>query len=183
MADFPGHPTGAGRGDGRETMTPIAALNDNARVGAGPEPGPGAVVADPAAVEWTWSPWRERPGRAAVALGFTLLVFALVVTLVGSAVLAVLMMLAVAGTLAPLLVPSRCRVDHAGIALRSAFGWESRAWSDLRRARPGRDAIVMSPFTRPRRLDVFRAVVLPLPAQGRDALLAAVRMHCERHEL
>ncbi len=164
-------------------MTPIAALHDNARIGADPASGPRAVVAGPGAVEWTWSPWRERPGRAVVALVFTLCVFALVVMLVGSAVLAVLMTLAVAGTLAPLLVPSRCRVDHAGIALRSAFGWESRAWSDLRRARPGRDAIVMSPFTRPRRLDVFRALVLPLPALGRDALLAAVREHCERHEL
>ena len=144
---------------------------------------PCTATAIPAAIEWTWSPWRERPGRAAVALVFTLGAAALVAMLGGGAVLAVLLALAVGGTLAPLLVPARCRVDESGVALSRAFGWERRAWSDLRRARAGRDAIVMSPFTHPRRLDVFRAMVLPIPAARRDVLLAAVRSHCERHEL
>lgn len=165
-------------------MNPTAALQSHGAMAAvpvtSPVPPPDAA---PAAVEWTWNPWRERPGRAAIALLFTIFVFALVTVLVSSAVLAALLALAAAGTLAPLLVPSQCRVDDAGVALRSAFGWERRAWSDLRRARPGRDAIVMSPFTRPRRLDAFRAMVLPVPAARREALHAAVRSHCERHEL
>ena len=165
-------------------MIPTAALPGHGAMAAVPVTAPTSRLdAAPAAVVWTWNPWRERPGRAAIALVFTIGVFALVTVLVSSAVLAALLALAAAGTLAPLLVSSQCRVDDAGVALRSAFGWERRAWSDLRRARPGREAIVMSPFTRPRRLDAFRAMVLPLPAAQRETLLGAVRSHCERHEL
>ena len=142
-----------------------------------------ASAPEPLPVEWTWSPWRERPVRAAIALAFTVFAFALVSQLTASAVLAVLMALAIAGTLAPLLIPSRCRIDASGVALHGPFGWERRAWSDVKRARPGRDAFVVSPFSTPRRLDAFRALVLPIPDRDRDSVLAGVRTHCERHDL
>ncbi len=163
-------------------MNPTAALHGQGAMPVVSVPAP-RLDAALAAIEWRWNPWRERPGRAAIALVFTIGVYALVTVLLSSAVLGVLLALAAAGTLAPLLIPSQCRIDDAGVALRSAFGWERRVWADLRRARPGRDAIVMSPFTHPRRLDAFRALVLPLPAARRDEVLAAARSHWERHEL
>ena len=87
------------------------------------------------------------------------------------------------GTLSPLIVPQRCRIDAGGVAVRGAFGWERRAWSEIRRARLGAGGVLVSPFARARRLDAFRSLYLPVPAAGRARLETAVRAHLLRHEL
>jgi hypothetical protein len=134
-------------------------------------------------VSWSWNPWQERPRQAWAAVAFATGSFALLEVASHVLVLSLVLALAVAGTLAPLLVPQRCRVDQDGVAVCGPFGWERRRWQALRRAAPRSGGVLVSPFTRPQRLDRFRALFLPLPAAERESLATALRAHFERHGL
>jgi hypothetical protein len=134
-------------------------------------------------VEWTYQPWRETPGRATVALGFMVLAAVLVQRAGGSLSLTVLLTLAMTVQLATLLIPTRCRMDATGVMARGLLGWERRAWSGIRRAGIGPRAVLVSPFATARRLDRFRALVLPLPREHRDHLLTEVRTILAEHAL
>ncbi len=141
------------------------------------------AAADLARLDWSFDPWREDPRRALLATGCVLAAFLLTRYTGQAAVLAVLLALAVAGTLSPLLVAQRCVIDAAGVAVRGPFGWERRPWAELRRARVAPGSILVSPFLRPGRLDAFRALVLPVPRGRRDELVAAAAGVLERHGL
>jgi Bacterial PH domain len=136
-----------------------------------------------AALEWTYQPWRESPGRAAVAAGFTATAAGLLLAASGSAVLTAVLTLAVAAQLAALLVPTRCRVDDEGVRARGPFGWERRDWSVIRRARVGHTGLWVSPYATPRRMDRFRALMLPMPRAERAALVAALEPILDQHHL
>ena len=121
-------------------------------------------------LDWTCNPWRERPGRALTALLAAPAAFLLVRAAWDSALAAGALALAVAASVAPAWLPVRCHVDAAGVAVRGPFGWERRAWDDIRRAVPVAAGVLVSPFRSARRLDRFRALVLPLPVAGREPL-------------
>jgi len=150
-----------------------AVLEATAR-GAGERP-------EPAPLTWRWNPWREVPGRAALAALGTLAASAVTALVTRSALLWAPLALAVAGALAPLLVPQRCRVDHAGVRVRGAFGWEARPWSDIRRAVASTRGLWVSPLAKPGRRDTFRALYLPLPRAEAAALTDRIGAHLEHH--
>jgi hypothetical protein len=141
------------------------------------------VRPDPAPLDWSWNPWRERPRRAACAFGCTLGAWAVARVAGASAAPAIVLALALAGSLAPLLVPQRCRLDHFGAHLRGAFGWERRPWADVRRVARRAGGILLSPYPAPRRLDAWRALFLPLPAARSAALEPLLREHLGHHGL
>jgi hypothetical protein len=137
-------------------------------------------------MEWTVSPWRDDAVRAALAGTTALLLWLLVAwRFPGERLLSTLMGLAVLGALAPGLTPTRCRVDGAGVARRALFGWDRRAWPQIRRARVSAAGLFVSPFARRSRLDRFRGLFLPLPRDGAAAapLLEALRQEVARHGL
>jgi hypothetical protein len=134
-------------------------------------------------LEWRFNPWRERPLTSALASLFTLgsigLLAVLGVKPLGYAALGA----ALAFSLGPLLLPSRCRVDDEGVAHRRVLGWERRRWSDIRRAVRVRGGLLLSPFEHPQRLDSFRALLLPMPRHDRGALNARLAPRLARHGL
>ena len=135
-------------------------------------------------VEWTISPWREDPARAALAVAAALLLWLLAAWLLaGERLLGMLMGAAVLLVLAPGMAPTRCRVDGSGVARRVLFAWDRRAWSAIRRARVSDSGLFVSPFERRNRLDRFRGLFLPVPrrAPGAAQLLDAVRRELGRH--
>ena len=140
----------------------------------------------PPAVEWTISPWREDPARAALAVIAALLLWLLAAWLLaGERLLSTLMGLAVLGALAPGMTPTQCRVDDNGVARRVLFAWDRRTWPEIRRARVGVTGLFVSPFARRSRLDRFRGLFLPVPrrANGAGPLLEALRQEVGRHGL
>jgi hypothetical protein len=151
------------------------------------EPGallPGGPAGIPAAVEWTVSPWRDNPTRAALAALAALLLWLLAAWgLPGERAVATLVGLAVLAVLAPGMTPTRCRVDGTGVARRALLAWERRAWPEIRRARLGATGLFVSPFARPSRLDRFRGLFLPLPRRGdgAEALIETLRQEVARH--
>ena len=136
-----------------------------------------------APLEWSFNPWRERPTASALTLAVTAAI-ALFLWSTGVPPLAVVgLAMATAGSFAPLLVPARCRVDDQGVAHRGAFGWERRAWTEIRRVARVRGGLLVSPFEHPRRFDSFRALLLPMPRVDRPHLTAEVAPHLSRHGL
>jgi hypothetical protein len=141
-----------------------------------------AATAAPA-LEWSFNPWRERPVVSMVAL-LTTGASAVFLWSLGLGPLATLaLVLALTVNLAPLLVPARCRVDDGGVAHRGALGWERRGWSQIRRVARVRGGLLVSPFEHPRRLDSFRALLLPMPQDQRADLTTAISSRLEHHGL
>ena len=134
-------------------------------------------------LEWSFNPWRDRP-LAAAAAALTTLGMCLVIASLGQPPLVRLVLgLAVLGTLSPVLSPARCRVDEDGIQMRGPFGTARRRWSELRRVSARPAGVLLSPYARPHWLDPYRGLLLPMPAQGRENLLAALRGRLEAHGL
>jgi hypothetical protein len=153
--------------------------------GAGRLPAAGWADA-PAALEWTVSPWRDDPGRAALVAASALALWLLVAWLLaGDGVLSTMLGLAVLAAMAPGMVPTRCRVDADGVARRGILAWDRRAWPDIRRARVDVRGLYVSPFAERSRLDRLRGLFLPLPRRTVDpeSLLGALRAEMRRHGL
>jgi len=147
---------------------------------------PAPRVADDAtsdAIEWTVNPWRERARESWVAAIAALALCTAVARFQAGAVLTLALSLAAVGALAPLLSPSRCRVDDDGVARRGPFGWQRRQWSELRRATVGARAVLLSPYATAHWLDTYRGLVLPLPRDGRAEIVETLRRHLDRRGL
>jgi len=134
-------------------------------------------------LEWSFNPWRDRPLAAAAAALMTLGMCLLVASLSEPALVRAVLVLALLGTLSPVLSPARCRVDEQGVHMRGPFGTARRRWSELRRAAPRPAGLLVSPYARPHWLDPYRGLLLPLPTRGREDLLAALRGRLEEHGL
>ena len=135
-------------------------------------------------VEWTISPWREDPTRAALAVIAALLLWLLAAWLLaGDRLPGTLVGLAALGALAPGMTPTRCRVDADSVARRGLFAWERRAWSDIRRAQVSASGLFVSPFAQRNRLDRFRGLFLPLPRRNGSGapLLETLQRELGRH--
>lgn len=142
-----------------------------------------AIPTAPEALEWRFNPWRERPVAGTLGLvciaGTVLLSWTLGLTFLHHVVFASLM----TAMLGALIIPVRCRVDESGVARGGATGWERRRWEDIRRAVRVRGGLLISPFSEPRRLDAFRALLLPMHRAERVALDAGVKPHLVLHGL
>jgi hypothetical protein len=140
----------------------------------------------PAALEWVVHPWRENPGRTALAaLAAAILCVLAAWILSGERLVATLLGLAVLGALGPGMAPTRCRLDGAGVARRVFLAWDRRPWPQIRRARLGTRGLFVSPFARAHRLDRFRGLFLPVPGAGSEGtrIREALRREISRHGL
>ena len=133
-----------------------------------------------APLEWSYNPWRDRPGRAAVALSAALGCCVIAVSLRLPAVPTLLLCVVCVATLAAGFLPVRCRLDDGGVVRRSAWVSERRAWDQLRRAVKRPDGVWLSPYRSRHWLDPYRALYLPFPdgaaappAETLDRILAS----------
>lgn len=136
-----------------------------------------------AALEWTYNPWRERPGRASATLVAALACCALATSFGLPALVALVMCVASLATFAVGFVPVRCRLDQEGVTRRAGWLAERRPWKDLQRAVRLPDAVLLSPFRRRHWLDAYRGLLLPLPARPEDGLADDVNRRLVEHGL
>jgi hypothetical protein len=134
------------------------------------------------ALDWGFQPWKERPGRSALAAvaAFGMCVLTLRAGLPGFT--ALLLCIVFVSMLAPSFAPARCRVDDDGVAVRGASGWVRREWASIRRARLTERGLLVSPMRHARWMDPYRAVFLPFPAARAAELAAALKTYLERHD-
>ncbi|MBI5168977.1 MAG: hypothetical protein HZA61_05790 [Candidatus Eisenbacteria bacterium] len=125
-------------------------------------------------VEWTCDPWRENARVAGLSACTAVALCALVAAAhVPFLVFAGLCAFVIAA-FAPAFTVVRCRADREGVARRGWFGWERRAWKDVRRVERLSRALLCSPYASRHPLDSARALSLPLPAAEREALVARI---------
>ncbi|TMQ70181.1 MAG: hypothetical protein E6K80_09320 [Candidatus Eisenbacteria bacterium] len=117
----------------------------------------------PALLEWSFNPWRDRPGRAATTVVAALACCTLAACLGLPGILTVILCVLCVSTLAAGFVPVRCRLDERGVVVHSAWVAERRAWDQLQRAVRGRDGVLLSPYRDRHWLEAYRAVFLPFP--------------------
>jgi hypothetical protein len=132
-------------------------------------------------LEWSYNPWRDRPGRAAVALVAALLCCLLVARLGLPGLATLVLCVAAVATLGLAFLPVRCRLDEAGVTRGSGWLTERRPWGDLQRAIRTREGVLLSPFRRRHWLEAYRALFLPFPA--RPPLAADVERILTHHGL
>jgi hypothetical protein len=137
----------------------------------------------PVPLEWSFNPWRDRPGRAVTAAAVAVLLCGAILGLREPLLLETVLCVAVVATLSPVLSPANLRVDEQGVSRRGPFGLERRPWSEVRRAVSGPPGVLLSPYPRPHWLDPYRGLWLPLPRRDGEALLAELRRHLSHHGL
>ena len=128
------------------------------------------------ALTWTVHPARERPTHAALAGGFVL-ALSVGIAISYHAGFGALSLLFLLVSLREFFLPTRCTLDGDGVELRRLGLSRRRAWSDFRRFQAGPRAVLLSPFSRPSRLDTYRGLVLPLAAAVRERALAVIAAH------
>lgn len=136
-----------------------------------------------APLEWTYNPWRERPGLATAGGVSALLLCVLAAGAGEGPILTLGLCVAGVASLSPLFAPSRCRVTEDGVARRGPMGWSRRPWRAIRRAAAGPGGVLVSPYARRHWLEPWRSLFLPLPAGCRDALLPELRARLAEHGL
>jgi len=117
----------------------------------------------PTSLEWSYNPWRDRPGRAAVALVGALACCVAATSLRLPAIPTVVLCVVCVTALAVGFVPVRCRLDEDGVTRRSGWFAEHRRWRGLQRAVRSAEGVLLSPYRRRHWLDPYRALFLPLP--------------------
>ena len=151
-------------------------------------PATGAREATPtsaseAPLEWSYNPWRQNAAGAVAGTLVILLVWAILTSLRLVPVMGALLMLVFAFSLGPAYLVAHCRVDDAGVGRRIVFGWDRRAWTELRRAVTTRDGLFVSPVPEPGLRASFRGLWLPVPIGERLRLLPELRRRVAQHGL
>ena len=136
-----------------------------------------------AIAEWSWQPWREHPWRSAAGVIAALALCVVIVLMREPPVVTIGLAVASVAALAPLFTGASCRVDDAGAERRGPSGTTRRRWEEIRCATLTRGGLVLSPHRNARWLDAWRALYLPFPSAGRDALRERIRPVLERHGL
>jgi hypothetical protein len=129
-------------------------------------------------VTWTSHPAKRRPDQVALVVAIVLLTMWVVLVTLQSILLAVLAAVFLALSIAPFLLPTRYRLDDAGVEQRRLTSRRFRAWSDLRRVQIGAGAALVSPFARPSWMDRHRGVMLyfdGLDADGKAQVVETLR--------
>lgn len=134
-------------------------------------------------LEWSFNPWHDRPLATGIGALLALGICLVIATLGEALLLRLALCLAVIGALSPAITPAHCRVDEAGVEKRGPVGTMRRPWTALRRAAQGPAGLLVSPYATPHWLDPYRGLVLPLPTNGRDALLGQLTPILRRHGL
>ena len=113
---------------------------------------------------WTVHPARRRPGVALAVLALLAAVTVAARVALGPAQswLAWPMMVLMLGSLSPFFLPTRYELDGAGVGIGHGLVRRRRAFSGIRRIEVDGERALLSPFPRPRRLDRFRALIVPL---------------------
>jgi len=132
-------------------------------------------------LEWSFNPWRDRPGGAVAAGACGAFACVAVASLDLPPLVTLGLGIAIVGSLSPLLSPARCRVDDGGVWRRRTFVIERRAWSEIKRCVPRAAGLLVSPYPIPHWLDRYRSLLLPIPRRQRDRVMADLREQLARH--
>lgn len=123
-----------------------------------------------------WRAWpAARNPRLAVAVGALVVIVAIVVGLAFRGVFWVAVaVLFLGGSLIPFFGPTWYELTEDGVTVRGVLYRTSKEWTAFRACRSDDESVLLSPFSRPSRLDAFRGVVLRFDG-NKDEVMAFVQ--------
>jgi hypothetical protein len=93
----------------------------------------------------------------------------------GSPWLALIAAVMLVVAITPFLLPTRYRLDDAGIAERRLWITRSRRWSELHRLDVGRASALVSPYAKARWLDRYRGITVSFDGAERERVIRALQ--------
>jgi hypothetical protein len=151
-----------------QTELPLSAQQPEAK--AQPAEGEGQVMA------WTCHPVRRRPLVSLLVTLFVILIGMVVYLATSSNIFTVLALVILYASLAKFYFPTRYRFTEKGFEVKTTTQKLFKPWSMFRSFYPDKNGVLLSPFTRPTRLENFRGVYIMF-ADNRDSVIEYVSQH------
>ncbi|HOP05933.1 MAG TPA: hypothetical protein PLF13_01445 [candidate division Zixibacteria bacterium] len=127
-------------------------------------------------LEWTCHPMRKRPVATVIVTLFVFVVTAAVFYTTYSRTFAVLALVILLLSLAKFYFPTTYRFTEKQVIIKTTTQRIARDWSQYRTCWPDKNGVLLSPFTRPSRMENFRGIYLMFN-DNRDEVMAEVQMH------
>lgn len=137
---------------------------------------PDTADEDGEVVEWTCHPVRRRPLVSLVVTVFVILIGMIVYMATSSNTFTVLALVILYASLAKFYFPTRYRFSGKGIQVKTTTQKLFKPWSMFRSFYPDKNGVLLSPFTRPTRLENFRGMYI-LFADNRNTVIDYVSRH------
>ena len=145
-----------------QTELPLSAPQPEAEAQTGEDEGE--------VMEWTCHPVRRRPLVSLLVTLFVVLVGMVVYFATSSNVFTVLALVILYASLAKFYFPTRYRFTEKGFEVKTTTQKLFKPWSMFRSFYPDKNGVLLSPFTRPTRLENFRGVYIMF-ADNRDSVI------------
>ena len=125
---------------------------------------------------WVNHPAAYNGKRTVLVCLFLVLVFVTVYFTTNSPVLTSVAVLIMLGSLSSFFLPTKFKMDGDGIHIKTVSGQRSYNWNRFRSFYPDRHGVLLSPFTRPSRLENFRGVYIRFTDNRNEVLNRVERM-------
>jgi hypothetical protein len=142
--------------------TPEASVEETAPIDDGPM------------LDWTVHPVRRNMWRSALVTAFIILVAIVVYWSTASNAFTVLALVVLLLSLAKFYFPTRYRLSQAGVAVKTTTQTLTKTWSQFRSFYPDKNGVLLSPFTRPTRMENFRGLYL-MCRDNKDEVIVFVK--------
>jgi len=129
-------------------------------------------------LEWTTHPVRRRPWLSVGVTLFVILIGILVYWATDSNVFTVLALVVLYASLAKFYFPTHYRLNSKGVVIKSTTQTLKKPWSMYRSYYPDKKGVLLSPFTRPTRLENFRGMYL-MCADNRNEVIDYIKRFVE----
>ena len=132
-------------------------------------------------MEWQVWPARERPLLSIGLIVLLIVVWVGVEVIYREVIWVFLAVVLLLGTVAPFFVITRYRLDEEGVSVQRYFATTRKRWAELRSYYPDQNGVLVSPFSRPSRLENFRGLYLRFGG-NREAVLNVLEMRIGQRE-
>jgi hypothetical protein len=133
----------------------------------------------PATLQWTVHPLRQRPADGALAAAIISLVAWAVLVSLHSLWLTVLAVVILAIATAAFWLPTSYELNQRGATEKRMGRARFRNWTDFRRVTIGDRGALLSPFNRAHWLERYRGIVLVFGDQDPSSIKAVLQQHAK----
>ena len=132
----------------------------------------------------TWSHWpaKQRPLVTALVLVLFLLMWLACYSWLKDVFITSLLILAVFVYLAEFFFPTKFGIDSEKVWKKIFIINVEKKWSNLRSYYPDKRGVLISPFTRPSRLETFRGIYIRFDQDNKEKIISLVQTYISSHQ-